>query len=241
MEQRLQKLLAAAGVASRREAEKLILSGRVAVNGKIVTQLGTKANPEKDIITVDGKQVDLHPKKVYILLNKPRGYTCTRRDPHAAKVITDLVRDVDIAVYPVGRLDVETEGAIILTNDGDFAFKITHPRFKVPKTYRVEVKGLITQDAINQLKKGVKLDDGTTQPAQIKKVALNTARHTSTVDIVIHEGKKRQVRRMFDAVGYPVIKLTRTKIGNIDIHGLRPGEWRFLTPEEVGSLLAVAS
>lgn len=131
----------------------------------------------------------MHPKKVYILLNKPRGYTCTRRDPHAAKVITDLVRDVDIAVYPVGRLDVETEGAIILTNDGDFAFKITHPKFKVPKTYRVEVKGLITQDAINQLKKGVKLDDGTTQPAQIKKVALNTARHTSTVDIVIHEGK----------------------------------------------------
>ncbi|MDH7480410.1 MAG: pseudouridine synthase [Armatimonadota bacterium] len=241
MEQRLQKLLAAAGVASRREAENLILAGRVAVNGKVITQLGAKADPDKDKITVDEKLVDLHPQKVYVLLNKPRGYTCTRRDPHAAKVITDLVKGVGVPLYPVGRLDVETEGLIILTNDGDFAYKITHPKFKVPKTYHAEVKGLITQDAIRQLRHGVRLDDGITQPALIKKVALNTARYTSSVDIVIYEGRKRQVRRMFDAIGYPVIKLTRTKIGGLEIRGLRPGEWRFLTPEEVGNLLAVAS
>lgn len=237
----MQKLLAAAGVASRREAEKLIKSGRVAVNGRIVTELGTKADPDTCEITVDGKPINFHPEKVYVLLNKPRGYTSTRRDPHATRVVTDLVKGVNANLYPVGRLDVDTEGLLILTNDGDFAFKMTHPRHKVPKTYRVVVRGHITDEALEQLSKGVLLEDGMTLPAKVKLIGINTAKHESIVEIVITEGRKRQVRRMFDAVGYPVLRLIRTKIGPISLGRLKPGEWRFLNPDEVKALMATAS
>ena len=241
MEQRLQKLLAAAGVASRREAEQLIISGRVAVNGKVVTELGVKADPDTAIVTVDGKKIDLHPGKVYVLLNKPRGYTSTRRDPHALRVVTDLVKGIDAALYPVGRLDVDTEGLLILTNDGDFAFKMTHPSHKVVKTYRAEVLGLVSQETLDHLSDGILLEDGMTSPASVELAGLNTVRQTSLVDIGISEGRKRQVRRMFEAAGHPVVKLTRIKIENITLGRLKPGEWRFLKPEEVEALLAKAS
>jgi 23S rRNA pseudouridine2605 synthase len=240
MEQRLQKLLAAAGVASRREAEKLITSGRVSVDGVVVTELGAKADPDTASITVDGKPIDLHPRKVYVLLNKPRGYASTRRDPHAPRVVTDLVKDAADSLYPVGRLDVDTEGLLILTNDGDFTLKMTHPRHKVPKTYRAEVRGLVPEETLLYLSHGVRLEDGMTFPAEIKPAVLNTARETSVVDITIREGRKRQVRRMFEAVGHPVIKLARVSFGNLKLANLRPGEWRFLTQQEVEGLLALA-
>ena len=241
MEQRLQKLLAAAGLASRREAEKIIAAGRVAVNGRVVTEPGVKADPDRDVITVDGKPIDLHPQMVYVLLNKPRGYTSTRRDPHAPRVVTDLVKDVGVPLYPVGRLDVDTEGLLILTNDGDFTFKMTHPRHQVPKTYRAEVVGLVSQDILKHMARGVLLEDGMTNPAKVHMVALNTARQSSIVDITITEGRNRQVRRMFETVGHPVARLTRMSIGNLSIGKLKPGEWRFLTPKEVEGLLSIAT
>lgn len=241
MEQRLQKLLAAAGIASRRGAEELIRSGRVAVDGTTVTELGTKVDADKATITVDGKRINLHPEKVYILLNKPRGYTSTTWDPHAHRVVTDLVKDVGVTVYPVGRLDVDTDGLLILTNDGDFTFRMAHPRHQVPKTYRAEVRGPVSRETVGHLATGVILEDGLTAPAQVSLCALNTARQTSILEIVIHEGRKRQIRRMFDTVGHPVVRLTRTRIGNLSLSKLRPGEWRFLKPEEVEGLLAIAS
>ena len=237
----MQKLLAAAGVASRRDAEKLITSGRVAVDGKVVTELGAKADPDRCTIAVDGKPINLHPPKVYALLNKPRGYASTRRDPHAPRVVTDLVKDVGVNLFPVGRLDVDTEGLLVLTNDGDFAFKMTHPRHRVPKAYRVEVRGLVAQETLHRLASGVLLEDGLTLPANVTLVALHTARQTSVVDVMITEGRKRQVRRMFDAVGHPIMRLVRTRIGNIELGKVKPGEWRFLTPQEVEGLLAIAS
>lgn len=241
MEQRLQKLLAAAGVASRREAEKLISAGRVAIDGKVVTQLGAKADPEQNTITVDGQPVNLKPQKYYILLNKPRGYASTCRDPHAQRTIMDLVHSLGVKVYPVGRLDVDTEGLLILTNDGDFAVRITHPRHQIPKTYRAEVKGLVTQETLHCLTNGVKLDDGKISRARVQLVGLYTARHTSVLEIIITEGRKRQIRRMLDAVGHPVTRLVRTRIGDITIGKLKPGEWRFLTEQEIKNLLTINS
>lgn len=241
MELRLQKLLAAAGVASRRDAEKLITAGRVTVNGKVVSELGAKADPEIDTVCFDGQQIDLNPLKLYVLLNKPKGYTSTREDPHAPRVVIDLVKDIDTLLYPVGRLDVDTEGMLLLTNDGDFAMKITHPKHKIPKTYRVEARGLVSQDILAILCRGIMLEDGFTAPATSEVIGLNTARQTSMVDITIREGRKRQVRRMFETVGHPVVRLTRTRIGNLTLGKLKPGEWRFLTPEEVAALVHMAS
>jgi len=241
MEQRLQKLLAAAGVASRREAEELITAGRVAVDGQVVTELWTKVEPENVTISVDGKPVSLHPEKVYVLLNKPKGYTSTTQDPHAKRVIVDLVKDIDAPLYPVGRLDVDTEGLLILTNDGDFTYKMTHPSHQVPKTYRADVRGLVAEQTAHHLATGVVLDDGITAPARVRLIGVNTLRETSVIELTIHEGRKRQIRRMLDTVGHPVIRLTRIKLGNLTVGNLRPGEWRFLKPEEVEELLAMAS
>lgn len=182
----------------------------------------------------------MHPEYVYILLNKPRGYTSTRRDPYAKRLITDLVQIAGKQVYPVGRLDVDTEGLIILTNDGDFAFRMTHPKHHVAKTYQAEALGVIPQEALDQLSNGVMLDDGLTAPAKISLQAINTARHTSVVDITISEGKKRQIRRMFFEVGHPVIRLTRIQIGNLMLGKMKPGEWRFLSKDEVDGLILLS-
>ncbi len=241
MEQRLQKLLAAAGVASRREAEELIRAGRVAVDGQVVTELWTKVDPDEVTLSVDGKPIALHPEKVYVLLNKPRGYTSTTQDPHAKRVIVDLVKDIGASLYPVGRLDVDTEGLLILTNDGDFTYKMTHPSHQVPKTYRADVRGLVAEQTAHHLATGVVLDDGITAPAKVRLIGVNTLRETSVIELTIHEGRKRQIRRMLDTVGHPVIRLTRIKLGNLTVGDLRPGEWRFLKPEEVEELLSMAS
>lgn len=240
MEQRLQKLLAAAGVASRREAEELIKAGRVAVDGRVITELWTKVDPEQVTVAVDGRPVSMYPEKVYVLLNKPRGYTSTTHDPHAKRVVTDLVKDVGVSLYPVGRLDVDTEGLLILTNDGDFTHKMTHPSHQIPKTYRADVRGLVAEETAHHLATGVVLDDGITAPAKVRLLGVNTARETSVIELTIHEGRKRQIRRMLDTVGHPVIRLTRTKIGGLTVGNLRPGEWRFLRPGEVGELLGLA-
>ncbi len=241
MEQRLHKVLAAAGVASRREAEKLIASGHVSVDGKIITELGTKVDPEHVTISVDGAVIDLHPRKVYILLNKPRGYTSSRRDPHAVRLVTDLVKDVAESIYPVGRLDVDTEGLLVMTNDGDFAFKLTHPSHKVEKSYRAEVRGAVSHDELKKLSEGLLLDDGMTAPAKATLLALHTTRQTSIVELTITEGRNRQVRRMLAAIAHPVTRLIRTRVGNLTVGKLMPGEWRFLTPQEVDDLLKLAS
>jgi 23S rRNA pseudouridine2605 synthase len=228
-------------VASRREAEKLISAGRVSVNGRVIMELGAKADPDSTTIAVDGKPVDLRPKTIYVLLNKPKGYTSTRRDPHAARVVVDLVKGIEAPLYPVGRLDVDTEGLIILTNDGDFSFKMTHPKHNIPKTYRAEVRGKVTQEELRRLSTGIMLNDGITAPARAILSALNTVRQVSIVEITIREGRKRQVRRMMDAINHSVIKLTRTRFGNLSIGRLKSGEWRFLTQKEVHSLLDMAS
>ncbi len=234
--QRLQKILAQAGYGSRRACEQIILQGRVRVNGQVVTQLGTRADPARDVIEVDGKRVRLPEKHTYILLHKPAGVVTTRHDPHAEHTVMHLLRDVDAPVYPVGRLDADTTGALLLTDDGELAYRLTHPRYGVPKTYLVEVRGEVRENAIQQLRQGVMLEDGVTAPAQAERVAYHPQRQTTTLRLTIHEGRKRQVKRMCQAVGHPVLRLHRERFGPLTLRDLPPGAWRHLTPDEVASL-----
>jgi len=241
MEQRLQKVLAAAGVGSRRHCEGIIATGRVTVDGKVVTELGTKADPDKSTITVDGIPIKAVEESIYILLYKPVGYTSTRSDPHAEKTVLDLVKDIDAYLYPVGRLDVDTSGVLILTNDGDFTHLLTHPSHEISKTYLATVKGRITSSSISRLERGVKLEDGTTAPASARLVGYSSSQNTSNVEIIIHEGRKRQVRRMFENVGHEVEKLVRTRVGFIDLLGLDEGKYRHLSKKEVAQLRRLAT
>jgi 23S rRNA pseudouridine2605 synthase len=241
MEERLQKVLAAAGVGSRRQCETIIAAGRVAVNGTIVTELGTKADPDKDSITLDGKPVGAAAEKVYILLNKPPGYTSTRSDPHAEKTVMELVKGIDAFLYPVGRLDVDTAGLLILTNDGEFTKLMSHPSHEVEKTYVAVVRGRITATDLTNLERGIELEDGVTAPARTRLIAASQQTNTSTVEIAIREGKKRQIRRMFAVVGHRVERLTRIRIGRVDLKGLREGEFRKLTKREIGELRKLAT
>lgn len=234
---RLQKFLAESGVASRRASEKLILEGKVSVNGKTVTELGIKVNPDKDIVSVNGKDIQKEEKK-YILLNKPKGYVCTNRDFHAEKKVFDLI-DVEERLHTVGRLDKDTEGLIILTNDGELTQILTHPSHKINKVYFVVVKGYITDKEIKKLESGVhiKEDDGTKVLTSKSKLELKSrSQRTSSFLLTIHEGHKRQVRKMCLAVRHPVIELKRVQEGNITLEGLKKGEWRYLTPKEVQDL-----
>ncbi|MCX8053119.1 MAG: rRNA pseudouridine synthase [Armatimonadetes bacterium] len=240
MEQRLQKVLAAAGVGSRRHCEALIASGRVAVNGRVVTKLGTRADPEKDVISIDGKPIDAVQEKIYVLLNKPPGYTSTRFDRFAQHTVMELVDEIQGYLYPVGRLDADTSGALLLTNDGELANLLTHPSHQVEKTYLATVKGRISSSSLDHLARGVNLDDGPTAPAKVKLISYSDADNTSAVEITIHEGRKRQVKRMFQAVGHRVVKLTRTRFGCLDLKGLPEGEHRFLTKKEVAKLKRLA-
>lgn len=207
----------------------------------MVTQLGAKADPDKDTVTLDGKPIGSAQKHVYVLLNKPIGYTSTRFDPHAKKTVLELVKGVDAFLYPVGRLDVDTSGLLILTNDGDFTKLLTHPSHEIEKTYAAVVRGRIPAAALRQLEKGVQLDGGLTAPARARLLGFRAAAGESTVELVIHEGRKRQVRRMFAAVGYPVIRLTRTRIGELELGSLKEGEYRFITSREVARLVKQAS
>lgn len=234
---RLAKFLAGAGIVSRRKAEEMISQGRVRVNGKIVTLQGTTINPDYDIVELDNQVLETE-RKAYILLYKPAGYICSLVDPQGRPTVADLLRGLEIRVYPVGRLDYDTSGLLLMTNDGDFANLMTHPRYGIKKKYRAELRGRISRKAIQQLRQGVLLEDGLTAPASVKLIKSDA--QTSQVEIEIGEGKKREVRRMCAAVGFPVNKLQRVAIGFLSLRGLKPGRYRFLTPDEVERLKAGA-
>ena len=236
IEERLQKYLAECGIASRRKCEEYIIQGKVQVNGKTITELGVKVNPEKDKITFEGKNVKQEERKVYILLNKPIGYVTTSDEQFGRDKVLDLVK-VRERVVPVGRLDMYTSGALILTNDGDFVYKVTHPKHEITKTYTVTVKGIIKNEEVEQLRKGVKIDDYTTRPAKVKILKTDEEKDISRLEITIHEGKNRQVRRMCESVGRRVIALHRSKIGNIGVKDIELGKWRYLKDFEVKTLI----
>lgn len=234
---RLQKFLARAGVASRRRAEELIRTGRVKVNGQTVTAMGVQVEPERDVVEVDGRAVSWSEEKVYYLLYKPPGYVTTVEDPRGRPKVTDLLKGVKERVYPVGRLDYATEGLLLLTNDGDLTLRLTHPRYGVTKTYRALVKGVPDGRALQKLATGVRLEDGVTSPAKVK--LLRTGKDTALLELTLREGRKREVRRMCAAVGHPVLWLQRTRMAFLTLKGLRPGEYRRLTPEEVDRLYSL--
>jgi len=231
LELRLQKFLSMAGVASRRAAEELISQKRVKVNGVTVTKPGIKVDTEKDTVEVDGKVCKLKNTYVYIMLNKPKGYITTLYDPFGRPTILDLVKGLKTRVFPVGRLDKDTEGLLLLTNDGELAYKLTHPKHGIEKTYIVKVKGKVSKKAVNVLQKGVILEEGKTSPAKVR--ILKRGIDFTLLEMKIHEGKKRQIRRMCEKVGHPVIELKRVKIGELTLKGLKAGEWRYLTNKEM--------
>ena len=233
---RLQKYMAECGVASRRKAEEYILDGKVQVNGKIVTELGTKINTNKDVVYFNNRKIENEGKNIYILLNKPIGYVTTTKDQFNRETVLDLIKNVKGRVVPVGRLDMYTSGALILTNDGNFTYKITHPSHEINKTYIATIRGIITEEEVNKLKNGVKIDDYTTRPAKVKIMKTDVEKNISRIEITIHEGKNRQVRKMCEAIGRNVMALHRTKIGDINVKDLKIGEWRYLTPKEVEKL-----
>ena len=231
--ERLQKIIAAAGLASRREAEKWIEAGRVTVNGHPAS-LGDTADLARDEVAVDGKPLAQPDRRTYILLNKPAKYLTSLRDPQGRPLVTDLVREVGARLFPVGRLDFMTEGLLILTNDGDFAQRLAHPRHEVDKTYLVRVRGALTAAAQKRLQEGVDLEDGRTAPARVERVRQSGS-HT-WFEITIHEGRNRQVRRMCEAVGHPVSRLKRVRLAFLDLKDIPPGQFRHLTPAEVSRL-----
>lgn len=234
MSEKLHKFMANCGVASRRKSEALILEGVVKVNGEVVTNLAERIDPKVDKVTVRGKRISLPKEKVYYMFFKPEGYLTTTTDPEGRPTIFDLIPELKGKVNPVGRLDKDTEGLLFLTNDGDFAFRMTHPKFQVKKTYRAIVFGEITPHALKELAEGVKLEDGLTKPAEVH--LREERERMSVVEITIHEGRKRQVRRMFDAVGFPVIFLKRTQIDKIALKHVDKGHYRKLTDKEITRL-----
>ena len=234
METRLQKLIAGAGLASRRKAEELIVAGRVSVNGRVVRELGTKVNPDRDHVKVDGRHLKEAQPLVYLMLNKPKNVMSTLQDPGGRPTVKDFLRGVSIRVFPVGRLDFDSEGLMLLTNHGELAQAMLHPRYHVPKTYLIKVKGVLTDEEIAQLEQGVKLDDGMTSPAVVKKV--RKAEANSWLEITIHEGRTHQVKRMLEAVGHLVLKLVRIKMGPLSLGDLAPGEFRYLDDREANAL-----
>ena len=235
-EERLQKFLASAGIASRRKCEELILDGKIEGDGKIVTELGTKVT-ENDIVKYNGKIVKPQEELIYILLNKPIGYVTTAKDQFGRDTVLDLVK-VKQRIVPVGRLDMYTSGALILTNDGEFVNKLTHPRNEINKTYNATVVGSITKQEIEQLANGVEIDNGyITKPAKVKILKIDEEKNISRIQITIHEGKNRQVRKMCEAINKKVLALHRSKIGNINVKDLKVGEWRYLSEKEIKALV----
>ena len=228
--ERLQKVIAQAGIASRRKAEELIKDGKVKVNGEVIKELGTKVS-ESDKVEVNNKPIEKETKEYY-LLNKPRGVITTTNDEHGRKTVTDLI-ETSARIYPVGRLDYDTTGAILLTNDGEFANILMHPSNKIDKVYLAKLEGIIKGEQINALKNGVMLDDVLVKASRVKLKKVNRENSTSMVEITIHEGKNHQVKRMFESVGFHVEKLTRERIGIFDINNLKSGQYRKLTPKEV--------
>lgn len=236
---RLQKYLANQGVCSRRKAEEYILEGFVKVNGVVVKELGTKINPEKDEVIFKGNKVGKVEKKVYILLNKPIGYVTTTKDQFDRDTVLDLVK-VKEKVLPVGRLDMYTSGALILTNDGEFIYRVTHPKYEIEKTYNVTLKGIITKEEVEKLEIGVEIENYVSGKAKVKILKTDKEKDISRVEITIHEGKNREVRKMCAGIGRKVLALHRSKIENISVKDLKLGEWRYLSKKEVEKLIGNA-
>ncbi len=239
-QERLQKILAHAGVASRRHAETLIAEGKVKVNGQVVTTLGTKINPEKDRVTVEGRPIDLHPQKIYIILNKPVGFLSTRKDPRGRRTVYDLLPEYNpTELHPVGRLDYDSEGLLLLTNDGELTYRLTHPSKKIDKGYvaDVEFPGGLNPAIIKKLKEGVLLEDGRTAPAKVR--VLDRWDDGGRLHLTIHEGKYRQIRRMMQALGGQVKRLKRETLGPLSLKGLALGKYRKLTQQEIKELLSL--
>lgn len=238
MEQmRLQKYLARSGVASRRASEDIIVAGRVRVNGVVVSELGTKVMPGVDMVEVDGKAVLLPSNRVVIMLDKPAGVLSAMSDSHGGRCVSELIPiDEYAGLFPVGRLDKDTTGLLLFTNDGELGNALIHPRHHIPKTYHAQVAGLVDEHALKTLREGVMLDDGVTQPAEVE--VLEQGEKTTLLQITIYEGRNRQVRRMGDAVGHPVQMLRRIALGPLSLSGLTQGHWRSLTEDEQGALLA---
>lgn len=235
-EVRLQKFLASCGIASRRKCEELILAGKVEVNGKVINELGTKVNIQKDEVKYNGKIIKPEEEKIYILLNKPIGYVTTVKEQFGRDKVTDLVKQ-NKRIVPVGRLDMYTSGALILTNDGELVNKLTHPKNEINKTYNVTVAGIVTEQDIENLKSGVEIDNSyITKPAKVKILKIDNEKNISRVQITIHEGKNRQIRKMCQAINKTVLALHRSKIGNIEVRDLKLGTWRYLTKKEVNEL-----
>lgn len=236
--ERLQKVIAHAGIASRRKAEQLILAGKVKVNGKVVSELGVKV-ATTDQVEVNGIQIEKE-SPVYFLFYKPRGVISSVKDEKGRKVVTDFFQHIEERVYPVGRLDFDTSGLLLLTNDGEFAHLLMHPKNEVEKTYVAKTKGIPTREQLRLLEKGIMLDDGKTAPANAKLLSLDKKRQTAIVQLTIHEGRNRQVRRMFEKIGCPVMKLKRERYGFLTLHGMNTGDLRELTPHEVKQLRVLA-
>lgn len=239
---RLQKLISMAGIASRRAAETLIQEGRVTVNGEVVRTLGAKADPAKDLVRVDGRRLRFDHRQRYIVLNKPKGYVTTRKDPQGRRTIMDLLTGVREYIYPVGRLDYDSEGLLLLTSDGDLAARLMHPRHEVQRVYEAIVVGVPEEIALDKLRRGVFLDGERTRPAEVHRgSAVSKGRQPLTrLTITLKEGRNRQVRRMCAAIGHPVRKLTRLRMGPIRLGDLRPGHWRELSAAEVTKLRGAA-
>lgn len=238
MEERLQKWIANQGILSRRKAEEAIIQGKVTVNGKIVTELGKKVDGDKDIIAYQGKIVKRQNKKTYILLNKPIGYITTVEDQFKRNTVMELVKNCPYKVLPVGRLDMYTSGALILSNDGDFIYKVTHPKHEISKTYTVTVKGIVTKEDIEKLEKGVVIENYVTKPAVVKILKTDEDKKISRLELTIHEGKNRQVRKMCEAIGKKVLALHRSKIAGLEVKDLPLGTWRYLKQEEINKIIS---
>lgn len=236
---RLQKYLAGCGVASRRKSEDIIRSGRVSVNGEIVREMGVQIDEENDVITLDGSVVKPEKKMVYVMLNKPAGFVTTASDEKGRQTVMDLVADIPVRIYPVGRLDYDTEGLLLMTNDGDLTYKITHPKNNVEKTYVAEVAGNMNMGTITSLRNGVYIDGVRTSPAKVE--VLGATQLGTKMEITIHEGRNRQVRRMFEAVGCKVKRLKRTKEAGLNLGHVPLGRWRKLTESEVNMLKKIGT
>ncbi len=231
---RLQKYIAKAGVTSRRKAEELITKGKVKVNGEVLREMGIKIDPEKDIVLVDNKKIDIVENKLYVMLNKPEGYVTTMDDQFNRAKVTDLVEEIKDRIYPVGRLDYNTSGLLLLTNDGDLTNKITHPKNHIDKTYLARVKGILSESKLKRFEKGIDIGGYITAPAKIE--LIKKYEDSCDVKIIIHEGKNRQIRRMLEILDHPVTKLSRIAIGNLTLNGLPKGKWRNLNSKEIEEL-----
>lgn len=232
--ERLQKIISHAGIASRRKAEQLILEGKVTVNGEVIKELGVRSNPEKDDIRINGEQLFVDKERIVILFNKPTKVITSMSDPQQRKKVIDFIK-VEERVYPIGRLDYDTEGLLLLTNDGDLAYRLMHPKFGVEKIYEVIIKGVPSRDELNKLRNGILLNDGPTSPAKISLVAKLPNNRTK-INVTIHEGRKRQVRRMFKAINFEVEHLKRINYGFLSLDGVESGKYRYLSKKEIEKL-----